>query len=455
MTWRIASQGGDLRPLERLIDELLSRAGAGAKLGLERVGEALQAVGDPQRGLAVVHVAGTNGKGSCCAMVEAVARRAGLRTGLFTSPHLRRFNERIRIDGEPIDDQGFTAALGQALRDDLPRLSFFEALTVAALLAMRDAAVDLAILEVGLGGRLDATNVIDQPLVTAITSIGHDHEHFLGTDIADIAWEKASIFKRDVPAVIGPIAGPAAARIAKTGRDKGCRAPIWQVVTEDEEHRAEVSDLGHAPLTVTAVGEGGYRLVAPDGRAAVVHPGLAGPHQAHNAAVAAGVAWLVADRLPALAPQISQGIAGARWPGRLEGLTAQGQSVLLDCAHNEEAVMALCKAVGHPDPERWLLVFGTMEGKPWRAMLERLAPHAARRIYCEPMVEMAGRAPASPTDLAEVAPGRIAPDPEEAIAMALAEAGPDDTILVTGSIFLVGTVRASLRGETRDVIVPL
>ncbi|MBW2456282.1 MAG: bifunctional folylpolyglutamate synthase/dihydrofolate synthase [Deltaproteobacteria bacterium] len=447
--------GGDRDPLEGLIDELLTRAGAGAKLGLERVAEALHAVGDPQTGLAVVHVAGTNGKGSCCAMVEAVARRAGLRTGLFTSPHLRRFNERIRIDGAPIDDQRFAAALTRALCDDLPRLSFFEALTVAALLAMRDAAIDLAILEVGLGGRLDATNVIDRPLVTAITSIGHDHEHFLGNDIADIAWEKASIFKRDVPAIIGPISGRAAARIAAVGRDKGCRAPIWHVVTEDEGHRAEVAELGHAPVTVTANGDGAWRLAAPDGRTTVAHPSLAGPHQVHNAAVAASVAWLAADHFPALAGHLPEGLAATRWPGRLERLAAQGKSVLLDCAHNEQAVIALCEALGPADPERTLLVFGTMDGKPWRPMLERLAPHAGRRIYCEPMVEMAGRAPAPPTELCKVAPGEVAPDPEGAIAKALREAGPDDTILVTGSIFLVGTVRAVLRGQARDVIVPL
>ncbi len=456
MTWRVDNLGDPGRAdLAALLDELLTRADKGAKLGLERVAEALTAVGDPQVSLPVVHVAGTNGKGSCCAMLEAIARQAGLRTGLFTSPHLSRFNERIRIDGAPIDDRRFTAVLAEALRDDLPRLSFFETLTVAAFLAMNQAQVDLAILEVGLGGRLDATNVLPRPLATAITSIGHDHEHFLGNDIADIAGEKAGILKLDVPAVLGPIDGEALTRIARVAREVSAQAPIWQVVGDQDGHRAEVEDLGHAAIRIESAAAGSLRLVAPDGRTVVTQPGLEGAHQAHNAAVAAGVVWQVADQVPALTDHLAAGLAATRWPGRLERLSHNERTVLLDCAHNEQAVAALCTAIGNLDPRRTLLVFGTMDGKPWRGMLARLAPLARQRIYCEPLVEMAGRKPAPPSSLAQAAKGTIAAGPEEALAMALRLAQRGDTILVTGSIFLVGAIRASLLKQRRDVIVPL
>ncbi|WP_267888146.1 bifunctional folylpolyglutamate synthase/dihydrofolate synthase, partial [Sorangium cellulosum] len=207
--------------LPALLAALGQRAPRGMVLGLDRVREALAALGDPHAGLAAVHVAGTNGKGSVCAMVESIAREAGLRAGLYTSPHLSRFAERIRIGGEMIGDAALEAALSAALERVPSPLTFFEALTVAAFVAFRDAGVDLAILEVGLGGRLDATNVIAAPLCTAITSIAFDHEALLGPTLADIAREKAGILKPGAPAVLGPLDPEADAAIESAAQAVG------------------------------------------------------------------------------------------------------------------------------------------------------------------------------------------------------------------------------------------
>src|SRR4051794_2193757 len=191
--------------LRSRLEQIQARVPRGIVFGLERVNAALAELGDPHLDLACVHVAGTNGKGSTSAMVESIARAAGLRTGLYTSPHLCRFAERIRLDGEPIDDDAFAAALDRVLGGCRADLTVFESLTIAAFVAFHDAGVELAVIEVGLGGRLDATNAIRAPLCTAITSIGLDHTEYLGPTIADVAREKAGILKPGAPAVLGPM----------------------------------------------------------------------------------------------------------------------------------------------------------------------------------------------------------------------------------------------------------
>ncbi len=402
--------------LQRRLAALSARAKFGMTLGLDRVRGALAEVGDPHLGLAVAHVAGSNGKGSTSAMIESIARAAGLRTGLTTSPHLARFAERIRIDGAPIEDDPFEEALARALEAAGGELTFFEVLTVAAFVAFREANVDLAVLEVGLGGRLDATNVVERPLACAITSISLEHTAVLGDTLDAIAREKAGILKRGAPYVLGKLPPEAERAIDDVARAVGA-GPRWTGPLE--------------PVDVA----------------------LRGEHQRRNAAVASAVAELLAARWPAIRGAIRRGLDDVRWPGRFEKIALGAHTLLLDGAHNEEGAEALARALeaeGTP-PERTTLVFGALADKSFAAMLARIAKLAHRRIYTAPK----GRAPAPFEALTAIAPGEIVPEPALAIARAVALAGPDETVLVTGSLYLVGEVRAHVLGLPSDPIIPL
>ena len=426
--------------LPELLAELQRRAPRGMELGLGRMREALAALGNPHRALPCVHVAGSNGKGSVCAMIEEAAQRAGLRTGLTTSPHLSRFAERIRVDGAPLDDAAFEAALAAALERPPAPLTFFEALTAAAFLAFRDAAVDLAILEVGLGGRLDATNVVESPLCTAITSIALEHTDWLGPTLGHIAREKAGILKPATPLVLGPVDPEPRAVIEAIADDVGA-GPILRVQR----------DAG-GEITVTREGRAA-RITGPGGLAVEAPLGLAGPHQADNAAVACGVAWQLAERWPAIATVLPGALAAARWPGRMERIPAAGATVLLDCAHNPHGAAALAAALAEeaPDPGATTLLFGALADKSWAEMLGVLAPRASRRVYTSPR----GRLPAPLEALAAVAPGEAIAEPAAALLRALAITPPGGTCVVTGSIYLIGELRAALLGIRADPIIAL
>ncbi len=334
--------------------DALARGHRGMVLGLDRVHAALAAVGHPERDLPAFHIAGSNGKGSVAAMVDAALAEAGIRRGLFTSPHLERFNERIAIDGAPIGDDAFAEALARALVD-APDLTFFETLTVAAFLAFREAKIDVAVLEVGLGGRLDATNVVDEPLAAAIVSItvGEDGRHLehadlLGDTVEAITREKAGIFKRGAPAVIGPLE-PRAARVARMiARDVGAQ-PLVEVAKGDPDLNADSPTFGR------------------DTRIPL-RPTLLGAHQIANAAVAAAALPVAQHRLPTLSSaHIEAGIAHARWPGRLEHLDlgAGRPYVLLDAAHNLDGARALVAALPGAGltPDRPVRVFGSLAGQ--------------------------------------------------------------------------------------------
>jgi dihydrofolate synthase/folylpolyglutamate synthase len=433
--------------------ELSGRAKFGMVLGLDRVREALAEVGDPHEGLAAVHVTGSNGKGSTSAMVEAIARAAGLRTGLYTSPHLARFAERIRIGGLPIEDAPFESALGRSLRAAGGELTFFECLTVAAFLAFRDAAVDLAVLEVGLGGRLDATNVIARPLACAITSISLEHTAVLGDTIAAIAGEKAGILKPSAPYVVSRVP-PEAERVIDAVARSVSAGPKVRIHERGEGSRAAE---GVVTFARDPDGTGDLRSLEFAGmgcRSLRSHLVLHGEHQAWNAAAACAVAWCLTARWPAIQDAIGPGLASARWPGRFERIELpNGASLLLDGAHNAEGAEALSRALDEDGvaPERTTLVFGALADKSFEAMLGRIAPRARRRIYTAPK----GRAPAPFEALQRIAPGEVVPVPAEALALATAGAAPGETVLVTGSLYLVGEIRAHALGEAMDPIVPL
>jgi dihydrofolate synthase / folylpolyglutamate synthase len=406
------------RPLADSLRELYRRVPMGIRLGLGPLSEACARLDHPERAFAVVHVAGTNGKGSVCAMVDAIARAHGLRTGLYTSPHLSRFAERIRVDAEPLDD----ATLAPMLADTLarfPELTFFEVATLAAFRAFREAKVELAVLEVGLGGRLDATNVVKAPRAAAITRIAFDHMDRLGTTLEAIAREKAGIAKPGLDLALGPLS---------------------------ESVRAAIDDVAHAAgATTSSVLDDGEAMsfVSSNGI------GLAGAHQRANAAVA----YVLGARIGATKEQRARAIAGVVWPGRLETIHTARGDVLLDAAHNLDGVESLVSHVasgGVPRPEM-ALVFGVLADKEWEKMIDHLAPCTPHRFY----VKVTGRAAVDPSDLRARHEGEAASGVEEAIEAARRAVGSSGVVVVCGSILLVGEARSILLGTPRDPPVAL
>ncbi|MCC6749629.1 MAG: bifunctional folylpolyglutamate synthase/dihydrofolate synthase [Deltaproteobacteria bacterium] len=400
---------------------LLGLSRFGMQLGLTRMERLLSALGRPERRFAAVHVAGTNGKGSTAAMVEACLREAGVRTGLYTSPHLSRFSERIRVGGIEIDGSSLSRWVERVL-DLEPEATFFEAATAVAFAHFAEAGVELAVVEAGLGGRLDATNAI-LPLVSVISSIGLDHQEVLGPDLASIAAEKAGIIKPEVPVVVAPGAPEVVEVFEARAREE--RAPLSRV-GQDLRFAARGGELyvegAHLPFALPPL-----RLA------------LVGAHQRENAALAiAALAALSRGGWPISERAIESGMLAARWPGRLEWI---GET-LLDCAHNPAGARALSVALeGRGD---FCLVFGQLEDKAALPTLEALLPHARRVIFTEPRSPRRRRAAALAEELGR---GETAPSLAEALALARAEPGP---VLVTGSVYLVGEARELLLGETRD-----
>lgn len=379
----------------------------GVKLGLERMEGALAHRGHPERGLRAVHVGGTNGKGSVSALVERALREAGFRTGHFTSPHLHRWVERVRVDGEPLAEDEAAARIESVLDDPaLSDLSFFEATTLAAFEAFRDAGCDVVVLEVGLGGRLDSTNVVT-PLTSVVTNVSLEHTHILGDTIEAIAKEKAGIFKPGVPAVVGD-PGEARAILAR-----------------------EAEAMGALP------------------RFPVAEPppvGLLGPHAAENARVAYAAVEALRERGLALPDDaVRRGFAEAVWPGRCETI-ATSPEILVDAGHNPAGCAALARYLETLPPRRTVLLFGAMEDKDHEGMLAPFDGVVSARVYALPKMRRAG----DPARLAEVRPGEVAATIEEGLARALALAGDAGRIVVCGSIFVLAEVRARVLGIEAD-----
>jgi dihydrofolate synthase/folylpolyglutamate synthase len=392
----------------------------GWDLKLDRMHAALALRGHPERAWRALHVAGTNGKGSTAALAESVLRAAGRRTGLYTSPHLVDFAERIRAGGRTIPPADVVRLVG-AQRAALERaglaLTHFEFATLLAFEWFAEIGVDVAVIEVGLGGRLDATNVL-APLACAITSIALDHEEWLGATLAAIAREKAGILRAGVPAAIGRGVPPDAwAAIAAQAAAVG--APPWRAGVD-----GGLADGGvfHGP--------GG---VVWDGLAI----GLPGAVQRANAEVALAMLALAAPALALDVAAVRRGLAAARWPGRL-AVVGERPRVVLDGAHNPAGVAALVDELPRLVGDRPLtLVFAVMADKQWDAMLARLVPRARRAIATR--VGRRGLAPeAIVASLAGRLPAVAIDDPAAAVRTALERAAPDEAVLVTGSLFLVG-----------------
>ncbi len=419
------------------IRRLFALQARGLRLGIDRMREGLAYRELDLRALPpLIQVAGTNGKGSVSAMVASVLSAAGYRTGLFTSPHLHRFTERIRIDGDPLSTREAARRIDELLtvfgRRNAPFVSFFELSTLMAAETFRDHQCDVAVMEVGLGGRLDATNALPA-MLTIITRIARDHEQVLGSRLSQIARAKAGIIKRGVPVIVGSRIPEALAVIEKTAERK--RAPVRRI---DRDFSAS---LRSGRVTVR-VGHRSHRAL---------RVGLLGEHQVDNAACA--VAAL--DELGALGFDIGEtalgrGLASVKWPARLERIAGRPEH-LLDAAHNPDGCTALAAYLRAHAPRPRALVFGVMQDKDYRAMLAQLTPHVDALFYARPDLPRA----LDPRELQQIAPGTTARTVGEALRLARVRVGRRGIVVVAGSIFLVAEARAKILRVPTDPLIRL
>ncbi|MHB8149517.1 MAG: bifunctional folylpolyglutamate synthase/dihydrofolate synthase [Desulfobulbia bacterium] len=422
------------------------------KLGLESMSQFLDSVGNPHRGLRFVHVAGTNGKGSVSTTLRTILTKAGYKVGLYTSPHLSCVRERFRIDERFISEEAF-ARQASAIRAALGerQITYFEFATALALLWFAEEQVDVAILEVGMGGRLDATNVIT-PLVSIITNVSMDHEQYLGNTLAAVAFEKAGVIKPGVPVVAGVGPDDSLAVVAQVCEER--KAPLFLLGREFDAIRGPK-------------GSWEYRGIDHGHSLANLHCRLKGGYQIGNAALALAALETISGTLPVPGEAIRQGLLSVSWPGRLEYFcledgnlvecpaeSATGQPslrrYLLDGAHNPAGVESLRDAlVSEFRYDHLILVWGCMGDKDVAATLIAIAPLAERIIFTRPESERS----ATPEQLAAILPEEersktlSAPTVKEALALATGMAQSGDLICVAGSLYLVGAARKILLGE--------
>lgn len=407
-----------------------------AKTSLEHTEKILAAMGHPQEGLRVLHVAGTNGKGSVCADLDAMLRAAGYHVGLFTSPHLIRINERFRIDGREVSDEAFTEAFhavmqaaGQVMREEgEAHPTYFEILFLMGIRMFSRSAVDFVILEVGMGGRLDATNVIKKPLVSVITSVSLDHMQYLGETIPEIAGEKAGIIKPGVPVVYD------AGRedVNKVIEDKAQRtgSPVYPL-PPDCVHIRELTEDGAAfivqkPRSMSFPEEISLRI-----------PQIA-PYQVRNAALAWYTLEVLKDRIPAEAELLAEGLASVSWPCRMQKVEP---GVYIDGAHNPDGIACFLEAaeVFHRNKEITLL-FSAVRDKDYAAMVRELASLHPERVVTTRIRD--ARA-VSEEELAELFRQEGCPEvysvkePEEAYRLAKS-IREDGILFCVGSLYLAG-----------------
>jgi dihydrofolate synthase / folylpolyglutamate synthase len=434
----------------------LARSGAtGAqaqKFGLDNITILAETLGNPHRAEPCVHIAGTNGKGSTAAMLESILLAAGLRTGLYTSPHLTRINERIRISGEDVSDAKFAEAWSQ-VQASIESLmasgrlaahpTFFECLTAMSFLLFAEEKVDLAVYEVGMGGRLDATNIV-VPEVAVITPIAFDHENFLGHSIEEIAAEKAGVIKPGgwvVSSVEHPVA-----RAVITHRCGELDARLIQV-----DSAWKIEHVGR--------NDGFYRANAipvNSGKELALAPSLPGRFQIHNALAAATAARLLDERGISISDEaISHGIATVRWPGRLEKILDR-PAVYLDGTHNPAGARELLKFWQENfSGRRIFLVYAAMRDKAVDEVAGLLFPRAEAVILTEPRHSRA----ISAALLAELTShlaknSSVVPDPAEALQRAIEMALPQDAVFATGSLYLVGDLRGEISRFRRKMGAP-
>ncbi|HSW10694.1 MAG TPA: folylpolyglutamate synthase/dihydrofolate synthase family protein [Bacillota bacterium] len=433
-----------------VIDHLYRIARRGSALGLERIARLLDQAGNPQHFFKCIHVAGTNGKGSTTALIASILESAGFKTGRYTSPHLEVFEERISINGEPMSQDELVAQVsslsrltggGSAAEDQ--QATFFEFVTALAFEYFRSRGVDMAVLEVGLGGRLDATNVIEPPLVAVITSIGLDHMEYLGDTLPAIAAEKAGILKTGSTAVTATRDPEAVEVIRRTAAER--RVDLWTVASGDARGGADVCWRKRA----SNLDKQTFDLSLPDGEYASLEIALAGDHQLDNAACAvAAIHRLRATGRLIPEAAIRQGLAQARWPGRFEVLRRRPW-VILDGAHNPQGAAVLRRTLETVLPgARPVMVLGAMGDKDIDGLVEPLAAIARTVVATRPTYPGRAADPAAIAAAARRAGGDVQAIEPAAAALRRALdllAGEDDVLVVAGSLYLVGEARSRLR----------
>jgi len=415
---------------------------AAAKFDLENIRVLADRLGRPERAYLTVHIAGTNGKGSTAAFLESILRQAGFRTGLNTSPHLEEIKERIRVNGDQIGDAAFAETLTR-IQEVIEGLlaegklrahpTYFECVTAMAFEYFARERVEFGVFEVGLGGRLDATNIL-QPIVAIITRIDFDHENFLGHSLREIAGEKAGIVKPGVPVVLAEQRSEA--REVVLARAQRVGAPVVETTAAYElENRENQAGEDEAPRVRV-------REVATDWTCDL-RPSLRGKFQVQNALNAVAAARVLAARGFRISTEaIDRGIAQATWPGRLEKLQDRPR-MYLDGAHNPLAARELAAFwEEYLKGRRIWLVYGALRDKAVDEIAGILFPHAAEVILTEPRTSRA----LSANQLAEMAAHhaaahRVMADAEQAVEAALNRAEPGDAVFVTGSLYLVGQIR--------------
>jgi dihydrofolate synthase/folylpolyglutamate synthase len=416
---------------------------AAAKFNLENITILAKSLGHPEQKYPSIHIAGTNGKGSTAAFLESVLRRAGYRTGLYTSPHLERINERIRVNGDEISDAAFASVFSriqrtieQLLADGTLRAhpTFFECVTAIAFVHFAEAEVEFAVFETGLGGRLDATNILT-PKVSVITRIDFDHENFLGHSLPEIAGEKAGIIKPGVPVVIA---------------EQREEARSVLVAKAHEQHSPMTETLGTFEIKSQEMVNGRVRAALKEiatGTMFDLAPQLSGRFQLQNALNAVAAARLLRSQGAHIDDAaIEKGIAAATWPGRIEKVQSR-PDIYLDGAHNPSAARELATFLQENFPGRKLiLLFGALRDKAVDEIAGILFPLASEVIFTEPSTSRS----ISATQLAEIASHHAAkfeiiPDAKQALRTALAKAAPTDVICITGSLYLVGELRPHWR----------
>jgi len=419
------------------LDRLYALQKFGIKLGLNSTENLLKRLGNPHRGLRCVHLAGTNGKGSVGAMLEAALLAAGIKTGFYTSPHLIHFSERFRLNGAEIEKPRVLELINRVWEvcDQREPPTFFEFVTAMAFVYFAEAGCQWTILETGLGGRLDATNVC-APQATVITNIGLEHQEYLGDTLRDIAWEKAGIIKKNVPLVHG-VQQPAARRVVEE-RAAELKAPIIRKGRDISFRRAR---------------DGRFTLHGRLWTLKNAATNLHGRHQPSNACLALGALEVMAEKGAPVGPEhLRQGLGKVHWPGRLEQFpTPEGQpTIWLDGAHNLPAARALMESLDMVRQDRFplVMVVGVMADKDIANILANLVPAADWVVFSRPAYSRA----ADPVALAKAAPQGSPPFEQEAdLALALEKArlraGKGGVVLVTGSLFTVGEARAILTGD--------
>ena len=432
----------------------------GIRLGFERIKTLLKYLGNPQDKLNIIHVAGTNGKGSTAAITASILIKAGYKVGLYTSPHLVRFNERIRIDGKEIPDKNI-AELVERIRDSEQNYTFFEFTTAMAFLYFAEEKVDFAVMEVGLGGRLDATNV-GRPLVSIITNIAKDHEAVLGNSIKDIAFEKGGIIKRDgilisaetKPAALGILRNECrkkGAVLYRLNKDFFIENPLVPILKWEANQSSTLKKKGEMGFTFR-----GRRWFYQD-----VTLNLLGRHQYLNAACALAALEILEEKGFCISESaVRKGLHGVSWNGRLECISKK-PLIILDCAHNPAGAAVLRDALldlrmkNKNNKSKIILVLGVMADKDIKGILSILVPIADMVILTCPQLERA----ASLDLLYKHVPAysklekagrykdrvRLIEGVKDACLYAMAEAAADDMICITGSVFTVGEAKKALR----------